>query len=645
MKNIIAILCLLCGGFESLGAQHQITSPDQKIAVNIDIRDGIQFSVALNGESFIQKAQVDLQFNGQALGTGAKLKKANMTEVHNTVIPVVALKESEIENHFNQLTLSFANKFDVEFRVFDNGVAYRFVTNMMGEVEVNETADFEFAGNFKAWATPIDDFVGSYENEYEKINIGDFDPGKNTYLPLLIEHARGYKMLLTEADVFDYPHMFLKKAGGNMLEATFPPYPLETEFIGDRASKVTKGAGYIAQTAGKRAFPWRLMVLAETDAMLVESNLVYLLARESEVEDTGWIRPGRVSWEWWNASNLHGVGFEAGLNTESYKYYVDFAAKNGLEYILLDEGWSVSTMDISQPNPTLDLFEIIRYAKEKNVRVILWASWRAIENQFFVLARYKEWGVAGIKVDFMDRADQWMVNFYEKIAREAALNHLFVDFHGAFKPNGLHRAFPNVVAYEGVRGLEYCKWSSTVTPEHNLTIPFTRMVCGPMDYTPGAMRNYHTEEFHPNFARPGSQGTRCHQLGLFVVFESGIQMMADSPSNYESEPECTAFIAGVPNTWDETRVLEAKVGEYIVVARRKGSDWYIGALNNNTEREFTIDLSFLPEGEKKAVIMQDGLNASRYAEDYIRFEKKVSNQSALNIKLAKGGGFAARISD
>ncbi|MFO7671986.1 MAG: glycoside hydrolase family 97 protein [Bacteroidales bacterium] len=644
MKKPAIIFCLLCAGIASALAQHQLKSPNGKIEVNIDLSEGIRFSVALNKQLFIENARVDLHFNGEALGGGAKFKKATSRTENSNVSPVVALKEQVIENHYNELTLSFTNKFSVEFRAFDNGLAYRFVTAIKGEVEVNETANFEFADNFKMWSSPIDAYVSSYEVNYEQGKIADFAQGKNSYLPLLIEHTQGYKMLLTEADIFDYPHMFLKKAKGNTLEATFPPFPLETELIGDRQSKVTKEAGYIARTVGNRSFPWRLLMMTETDAGLVESNLVYLLARDSEIEETGWIKPGRVSWEWWNASNLYGVDFEAGLNTDTYKYYIDFASKNGLEYILLDEGWSLSTMDITQPNPVLDLFEIIRYGKEKNVRIILWASWRAIESQFFVLEKYKEWGVAGIKVDFMDRSDQWMVNFYEKIAREAARNNLLVDFHGAFKPNGLHRAFPNVVSYEGAQGLEYCKWSKSVTPEHNLTLPFIRMVCGPMDYTPGAMRNFHTEEFQPNFSRPGSQGTRCHQLALFVVFESGIQMLADSPSNYEREQESTEFLATVPNTWDELKVLEARVGEYLVVARRKGSTWFVGALNNQTEREFSIDLSFLSDGEKSAVIMQDGVNTDHFAEDYTRIETTVSNQTKLNLKLAKGGGYAARIS-
>jgi alpha-glucosidase len=312
--------------------------------------------------------------------------------------------------------------------------------------------------------------------------------------------------------------------------------------------------------------------------------------------------------------------------------------------VLLDEGWSISTADLTRPNPLLDLHEIIRYGKEKNVRVLLWATWIAVNNQMFMLDSLQKWGVAGIKIDFMDRADQWMVNFYETVAREASQRNLLVDFHGAFKPNGLHRVYPNVVSYESVHGMEVNKWAKTVTPSHNLSLPFIRMVCGPMDFTPGAMRNYASKELTPNFNRPGSQGTRCHQLALSVIFETGIQMLCDSPSNYEKEKESTDFLASVPVTWDELKVLEASIGEYLVLARRKGSTWYIGALNNNEkDREFTIDLSFIGSGSKNAVIMQDGLNATLFAEDYSRVQQVVSTDSKMTIKMVAGGGFAARI--
>jgi len=643
MKMLLTVLALLLGISGGVSAQYQLKSPNERISVNIDITKGIHYSISINGVLFLKNSNIDLIFNNKSLGQNAVLKRQFIVNESNVVVPVVAFKESKMENNFNQLNLVFKNKFTVEFRAFNDGVAYRFVTKRKGVVEINETADFEFGKNFKMWASPIDEFVGSYEVCYEEVPLDSCLSKKNAFLPILIGHPQGYKMLLTEVNVSDYPNMFLTKAKGDVLSAIFPAFPLEVKIVNDRKSKITKTAGYIAKTSGKRSFPWRLMVITEKDAELVESNLVYLLSEENTIGNTDWIKPGRVSWEWWNHSNLYGVDFKTGFNTATYKYYVDFASKNGLEYILLDEGWSVSTTDISKSNPDLDLQELIRYGKEKGVKLILWASWVAVKNQFYIFETFKDWGIAGIKMDYMNRADQLMVNFYEKVACEAARFKLLVDFHGAFKPSGLHRAYPNVLAYEGVLGLEFNKWSKKVTPKHNLTIPFIRMVCGPMDYTPGAMRNFKIREYRPNRTRPGSLGTRCHQIALFIVFESGLQMLADSPSNYEREKESTDFIVSIPNTWDEIKVIEAKVGEYLVLARRKGSTWFIGALNNGTAREISINLSFLAVGDKQAVIMQDGVNADKVAEDYMRGEKNVNNQSKLNIKLVAGGGFAARI--
>lgn len=644
MKLLISGIFAMLAFFGTLNAQYKLSSPNGKIELNVGITNGIQYSVSINKEVFIKNANIDLVFNGQPFSNGLKLSNKAQTTVNEIVKPIVSYKESSIVNNYNQLQLNFKNNLSVEFRVFNDGVAYRFITRVKGDVEVNEKANVEFADNFKLWASPLKGYTCSFEIPYEQVKISDFSEGLNTYLPLLIEHSKEYKMLITEADITDYPHMFFSKGSGNSLTASFPPFPLETKYLNDRSSEITKGAAYIAKTNGTRSFPWRLMIITEKDAQLVQSNLVYLLSGDNKLVNTTWITPGRVSWEWWNASNLYDVDFKAGLNTESYKYYIDFASENKLEYILLDEGWSISTSDLTRPNPLLDLHEIIRYGNQKNVRVLLWATWIAVNNQMFMLDSLQKWGVAGIKIDFMDRADQWMVNFYETVAREASQRNLIVDFHGAFKPNGLHRVYPNVVAYESVHGMEVNKWAKTVTPSHNLSLPFIRMVCGPMDFTPGAMRNYASKEFTPNFTRPGSQGTRCHQLALSVIFETGIQMLCDSPSNYKKEKESTDFLASVPVTWDELKVLEASIGEYLVLARRKGNTWFIGALNNNDkDREFTIDLSFIGSGSKNAVIMQDGINASQFAEDYSRIQHAVNSDSKITVKMVAGGGFAARI--
>ncbi|MCK4664723.1 MAG: glycoside hydrolase family 97 protein [Bacteroidales bacterium] len=636
----IILICCLTKGFP----QQTLKSPNNRIEVVVKVENEISYSVSLNGILLIKRAEIDLIFDAKPVYSMTQKYNSSSKKINEIVTPVVSYKDSQIKNEYNLLRLDFDNNYSVEFRAFNDGVAYRHITKIDKEVEVNETANFTFNDNYKLWASPIKGYQSSYEVPYQQLNISEFHDSMNTYLPLLIEDNEGHKILMTEADIYDYPHMFLKNAGGkNQLNAIFPPFPIETKLIGDRGSKITKEADYIAKTNAKRTFPWRVMIITEKDAQLVESNLVYLLSRDKLIDNTSWIKPGRVSWDWWNASNLYGVDFKSGINTETYKYFIDFASNNGLEYIILDEGWSISTRDLSKPNPELNLDGLIEYGNKKNVKIILWATWRALNEQWYVLDHFRDWGIAGIKIDFMNRADQWMINFYEKAVKEAAKRELLVDFHGAFKPVGLRRAYPNVVSFEGVCGLEHNKWSKRITPEHDVTLPFIRMVCGPMDYTPGAMRNFHSDKFTINFFRPGSQGTRCHQIALFIVYESGIQMFADSPSNYEREQETTDFLSSVPVTWDEIKVLEAKVGEYIIVARRNGKKWFVGGLTNNIEREFTLDLSFLESKAYKATIMQDGINADRFAEDYQILEQNVSKDTKFKIKMIKGGGFAMRI--
>jgi alpha-glucosidase len=386
-----------------------------------------------------------------------------------------------------------------------------------------------------------------------------------------------------------------------------------------------------------------VLVIAEDDGDLIESEMVYKLSPENRIKDPSWIRPGKVAWDWWNANNIFGVDFRAGINTETYKYYIDFASRYGIEYIILDEGWS-DTTDLFQVNPDIDLDELLEHARRKNVGVILWVVWKTLDDQLDeALDRFAEWGIKGIKVDFMQRDDQWMVNYYWKVAEAAARRKLLVDFHGSYKPAGLRRAYPNVLTREGVRGLEHVKWSEHPTPEHNLLLPFIRMLAGPMDYTPGAMINAQKNNFNAVFTRPMSLGTRCHQLAMYVVFESPLQMLADSPSHYLREEACVGFLAVVPTVWDETRVLDAKVGDYVLIARKSGEEWYVGAMTDWSPRELTMDLSFLPEGDFTMEFFQDGPNADRYASDFEQGRKAVSRDSKIRIRLAPGGGWAARI--
>jgi len=404
-----------------------------------------------------------------------------------------------------------------------------------------------------------------------------------------------------------------------------------------------ESADYIAVTKGTRTLPWRVIGIAEKDGDLLTNQLIYLLAKPSQVRDTSWIKPGKVAWDWWNDWNVYNVDFKAGVNTETYKYYIDFAAKYGIPYIILDEGW-YRNGDVLDVVPAVNMEELTGYAKQKNVGVILWVLWNKLDDQLEkALDQYAKWGVKGVKVDFMQRSDQKLINYYHKVSRETAKRKMLVDFHGDQKPATMVRTWPNLISTEGVRGMEWSKWSAETDPDHDVTLPFTRMFLGPMDYTPGAMLNAQKHMFRGINDRPMSQGTRCHQLAMYVVFESPLQMLSDSPSNYLREPEMMEFLAPVPTEWDETKVLDGKIAQYVAVARRNGKDWYVGAMTNWSARELDIDFSFLPEGTFSLQAYQDGVNADRMGSDYKMSKAQVNRGTKLKIGLAPGGGWAGRI--
>jgi alpha-glucosidase len=482
------------------------------------------------------------------------------------------------------------------------------------------------------------------ERMYERGDVNQIPEGDFCSLPVLFGNPDGAKILFTETALTDYPNMFLEMGQKQKLESIFPKFVLEaipdTESGPDRNQKITKEAEFIAKVSGPRQYPWRVFIVGEDDKVLIESNLAYQLAPPSVIEDVSWIKPGKVAWDWYNANNIYGVDFESGLNTKTYRYYIDFAAENGIEYVIFDEGWTKSTTEILGFNPDMDVKGLIQYAESKGVGIILWVLWKPLsENLTEILATYKSWGARGIKVDFMQRSDQAMVVSYEAIAKEAARLHLLVDFHGAFKPSGLQLTYPNVLNFEGVKGSENNKWSDLITPDHNLTIPFIRMAAGPMDYTPGAMNNAGKRDYAISWARPMSQGTRCQQVAMYVIYEAPLQMMCESPSTYRREQETVDFIRKIPTTWDETKVLEAKIGDNCIVARRKGSDWFIGGLTDWTERKFEIPLDFL-SGSYDATIIADGVNADHFAEDYQIRKQILSEKDVLKVEMKSGGGFA-----
>jgi alpha-glucosidase len=467
-------------------------------------------------------------------------------------------------------------------------------------------------------------------------------------LPLYLATPKGSRMLLTEADLLDYSNLFYFGTGATAVTSGFPKVIKKEQLQGDRGIKILENESYIARTTGKRSFPWRLVMVANDDKDLLSNNLVYQLASPNVLQETAWIKPGKVAWDWWNDNNIYGVPFRSGINNATYKYYIDFAARYGLEYIVLDEGWSKTTWDLLHARDSIDIPGLVQYGKSKGVDVILWALWQPLDRDMDqVLDQFVKWGVRGVKIDFMARADQYMVNFYERVSAKAAERKLLVDLHGAYKPVGLNRKYPNILTYEGVRGLENYKWSNNeATPPHEVTLPFTRMVLGGMDFTPGAMHNASLKDFHIRYNAPMSLGTRAHQVAMYAIYESPLQMLADNPSNYLQEPACTQFITRFPTTWDETIPLEGKIGEYVAIARRKGNKWYIGAMSNWTPRTMNLNLSFLKEGASySAEILADGINADRHAQDYSLTQATITGGGIIHIKIQPGGGWAAILTE
>ena len=644
---LLGIVFGLCAGV-SLGATKpvELKSPDGKILLSLDFSDKINYTVTCEDELLLKDCHLQMTLQNEVLGENPKVLGMKRNNVSDVITPLVPLKYSVVKNEYNNLFVNFRGGYSVEFRMFNDGMAYRFITNKKGDVKVfDEDFTIGFAGEYMAHMQQPRSFKTAYEEPYSHVPTKDFvnEERKMCVLPVLIDTEKGYKILISESDLHDYPCMFLQGTQANGMTSLFPKVPLEFGDDGDRSQKILKEADYIALTEGKRTYPWRYFVFAKNDGQLLENTMTLRLASASEIADPSWIMPGQVSWEWWNDAAPYGpdVNFVAGYNLETYKYYIDFASKFGIEYILMDEGWAKSTRDPYTPNPKVDVHEIIRYGKEKNVGVFLWLTWLTVENNFELFKTFEEWGVKGVKIDFMDRSDQWMVNYYERVAAEAAKHHLLVDFHGSFKPAGLEYKYPNVISYEGVRGMEQM---GGCYPNNSLYLPFIRNAVGPMDYTPGAMFSMQPEVYSARRPNAGSIGTRAYQMALFVVFESGVQMLADNPTLYYNNRECTEFITQVPVTWDETRALVADAGQFLVVAKRKGDKWFVGGICNGNEKErlVEIDFSFLSSGkEYKMTYFEDGINAGRQAMDYRKKTTMVKQGDKFIIKMVKNGGWAA----
>jgi alpha-glucosidase len=625
---------------------YHLKSPDGKIDLTVSAGQTISWSVKHEHTEVILPSSVSILLdNGGVLGKNAAVIASKTLSV-NQFLNTPFYKKNKVQDNYNQLTLKFKGDYGLIFRAYNDGTAYRFVTTKKVDIIIkNEEANFNFKDDDKAFLPFVNDyrnhdkFNTSFESHYDHINLSAIKKDTLAFLPVLVDLGDGKKAALLEADLQDYPGMYLTGSSQNGLHGVFAPYPTEEALKGINYV-VNKRADYIAKTNGTRSFPWRVVVISTEDKQLANNDMMQRLGAPSEVADLSWIKPGKVAWDWWNDWNITKVDFKAGINVPTYKYYIDFAAANKLEYIIVDEGWS-DDGDLNKFK--LDVQQVVDYGKQKNVGVILWSTWYGITRDADGLfAKFAQMGVKGFKIDFIDRDDQKMVSSLYELAKKAAAHHLLVDYHGMYKPSGLQRTYPNVINCEGVKGLENMKWGVDNQPGYDVSIPFIRMMSGPMDYTPGAMRNASKSAFRPINSNPMSQGTRCHQLAMYTIFESPLQMLADNPTTYMKEKESTDFIALVPTTFDETIAIDGKVGEYVGIARRKGSTWFAGAMTNWDAREIKIDLSFLGDGKYKATVLEDGVNADRDGTDYILKTITLTSKDQLNIKMAPGGGWTAR---
>lgn len=657
------ILAFFLTGIQSLSlAQkiHQLQSPDGNCHVAISIGDRIAYTILTGRDTVLLPSTISMQLvGGEQLGVKPLLKSVKHQSIDHT-IQALFYKRSAISDHYNEMVFNFKGDYSLVFRAYNEGVAYRFETIRKSDFAVeHEEAVFHFPAGSDAIVPYVnqqspksfeEQFFNSFENTYTIAPLNKLESGRLAFLPVVVATTGGKKVCITEADLEDYPGMYLNNPDGKtVLHGVFAPYPKEVEQGGHNRLQglVKQREPFIAKVKGTRSFPWRIVVVASEDKQLTDNDMVYKLSPPSRVKDISWVHPGKVAWDWWNDWNLYGVDFKSGINNKTYQHYIDFASSNKIEYVILDEGWSVNlAADLMQVVPEINLQQLVDYGKQKNVGIVLWVGYYALNRDMEnVCKHYSEMGVKGFKVDFMDRDDQAMVNFYYRTAETAARYHLFVDFHGAYKPTGLNRTYPNVLNSEGVHGLEQLKWSPPSVDQvtYDVTIPFIRMLAGPMDYTQGAMRNSAKGNYRPVNSEPMSQGTRCRQLAEYVVFEAPFDMLSDSPSNYAAEPECTQFISSVPTTWDETRSLDGKIGQFVAIARQKGKQWYVGAMTNWEARNLEVDLSFLPAGNWKAEVFKDGVNADRVGRDFKHEVIDIPQNRHLAIPMAPGGGYVARI--
>ena len=645
MKSKIISLVMMLSISISSYAQKVVTaqSPDGQTNVCVTLSDAIYYDVVSHGETLLTRSIIGMQLSDRVLGEKPVLKKKSLKRVEETVTPIFPLKYSQVENNYTLLTLDMKGGYSVDFRIYDDGVAFRMRTSIPDQIEImQENTVFQLADECDLVLQQPGGFKTGCEENYSLVKSSQWKKtDRMTELPVLIM-GKNQKILLSEFDLVSYPGLFLKGNSDNSLSAIQPKVPLEYEDDGDRRQRILKEADYIAKTEGTRTFPWRYMLITQEDGRLAENTMPMRLAQKCQLEDVSWIKPGQACWDWLNGIPYGpDVTFEGGINLETYKYFVDFASRNGVPYIIMDEGWALSTRDPYKTNPKVNLPELISYAKSKNVGIFVWLPWLTVEHNMDLFEKFEEWGIVGTKIDFMDRQDQWMVDYYDRVAKEAAEHHIMIDFHGAFHQSGLEYRYPNVLTYEGVRGMEF---NGGCTPKNSIWFPFIRNAVGPMDYTPGAMICYQPKYHHGNRPFCAGVGTKVYNLAVFVLFESHLQMLMDNPCRYDAWPDCRDFIASVPVNWDDTRVLAAEAGQYIVMAKRRGQKWFIGGITNDKGREIDVTLDFLPEGkDMQMTSFVDGVNAAKMAMDYRQEKSTVNKDTKLHIRMVCNGGFAATI--
>jgi alpha-glucosidase len=623
-----------------------VSSPDKNIAVEISLKEKIYYSVSFKGERVMEASPLSLTLENVVLGENPKVAASKLTEVDDKISTVWGSR-NKIRDHYNQLAIDFEGDFSVEFRAYNNGVAYRFVTRLKEKQVIVKNEEVAYRFNFSVSAWILDS--KSYETNYKKIpldvqDIQHFNNNRDKiFLPMVVQSTPNVKVLITEAGLYDYPSLFLDRGNDyeNFLNGTFEKYALTTKTGGfsNYSQLADKQADYIAATSGTREYPWRLLVISDDDRTFADCDLVYQLSKPCELKETSWIKPGKVAWEWWHDYAVEGKNFRGGVNTETYLYHIDFAAKYGLEYILIDWLWT-DKYDLTLFNPDVDLKKITDYAASKNVKVIVWCPGHTLHRQLDkALDLFAQYGVAGVKADFFGREDQTGIKMYEDIAKATAARKMLIDFHGAAKPTGLSRTYPNVINYEAVAGNEWNKLSEDkVTIAHRVMLPFTRGLQGPMDFTPGGMRN--VQSGHKlRMTLPEVHGTRSSEIALYVIYNEPLKMLCDAPSVYDREPEITRFISKIPTTWDDTKILQAEFGSYVVSARKTGKNWYLAGMNGEQAKNVMLDFSFLEPGKYKAKILKDGPNADRIGIDYVWDHAEISEKSGLEISMPNGGGF------